>query len=348
MGDAEMEPKRIQSGVEFARAKESVLDAAGSVFEDPRVRSLGVGRYGTGFGFRVVRNSAQIVPLAARPTLSKINGIPLSYVDTPHEVEAHVKVPHTGPGSPGSSSLIQEQNDQRPLCAGLQIQNFDDDTRSGVIPKGYIIVGTLGCFVKRTSGSTAILSNNHVVAGENRGVAGDRILQSGNSTFDNKQLVAKLTDFVKLQISPNGATIIAGNVSFNDVDAGIAELETGLKFSKYYLPSRSLTSPTGAATPSVGDKVFKVGRTTGLTYGEIVDTATVVGPIGYTPGPCWFRNSMTIEGDNGTMFSDHGDSGSAIVRADGKVLGILYAGNGVQTYACPIDTVLSELKCTLY
>jgi hypothetical protein len=57
---------------------------------------------------------------------------------------------------------------------------------------------------------------------------------------------------------------------------------------------------------------------------------------------------MTIEGDNGTMFSDHGDSGSAIVRADGKVLGILYAGNGVQTYACPIDTVLSELKCTLY
>jgi hypothetical protein len=41
----------------------------------------------------------------------------------------------------------------------------------------------------------------------------------------------------------------------------------------------------------------------------------IVGPIPYAPGQCWFRNGLVVEGLNGTMFSDHGDSGSAIVRS---------------------------------
>ena len=73
----------------------------------------------------------------------------------------------------------------------------------------------------------------------------------------------------------------------------------------------------------------------------------MVGPIPYAAGPSWFRTSITIEGLNGTMFSDHGDSGSAIVRTNGEIVGVLYAGNGQQTYACPIDAVFSALKCTL-
>ena len=56
---------------------------------------------------------------------------------------------------------------------------------------------------------------------------------------------------------------------------------------------------------------------------------------------------MTIEGDNGTLFSDHGDSGSAIIKTNGEVVGLLYAGNGTQTYACPIDKVLTALSCSL-
>jgi hypothetical protein len=52
-------------------------------------------------------------------------------------------------------------------------------------------------------------------------------------------------------------------------------------------------------------------------------------------------------GDHGTLFSDHGDSGSAIVSTTGEVLGVLYAGNGTQTYAFPIQTVLAALNCTL-
>src|SRR5262249_7697373 len=127
-----------------------------------------------------------------------------------------------------------------------------------------------------------------------------------------------------------------------------AELIDGVNFSQAYLPLRTgLVAPHAVATAQIGDRVFKVGRTTGLTFGEVKDIATVVGPVTYNGKPCWFRRSITIEGVNGTLFSDHGDSGSAILRMSGEVVAILYAGNGVQTYACPIETVLKSLKCTL-
>lgn len=69
--------------------------------------------------------------------------------------------------------------------------------------------------------------------------------------------------------------------------------------------------------------------------------------MGYGIGGCWFRQSFVIEGVNGTTFSDRGDSGSAIVRNDGAVLGLLYAGNGVQTYACPMASIAAALNCQL-
>jgi hypothetical protein len=199
------------------------------------------------------------------------------------------------------------------------------------------------------AGSLAILSNNHVVAGENRGQRNaDRIEQRGEGQAVLGGQAGVLTDFIALLPSPASAAIGQG-VIFNDVDAGVAELIAGMGFSQQYLPARSgVAAPQGSAGPQVGDKVHKVGRTTGLTHGEITQVGTIVGPIKYDPGPCWFRNSIVIEGQNGTMFSDHGDSGSAIVRSsDGKVLGLLFAGNGQQTYACPIDLVLQNLNCTI-
>lgn len=106
-------------------------------------------------------------------------------------------------------------------------------------------------------------------------------------------------------------------------------------------------APQGVASPAAGDRVYKVGRTTGLTYGTVKQIGVVVGPVPYDPGMCWFRQSIVIEGDNGATFSDHGDSGSAIMRIDGMVLGLLYAGNGTHTYACDINNVLRTLQCQL-
>ena len=343
--------ERQASGAKLEYATEKLIDAAATIFaSDPRVRSVGVGRHAAAYGYIAVRNTAAILPQTTRLIpLEEHEGVPVVFLDSNRDPESLVKLPHSGPGSPTTASMVPEQARQRPLVSGLQIENYDDDFRTNVIAGGHIIVGTLGCFVQFPTGTKGILSNNHVVAGENRGLRGkDQILQPATGSLNTQDVIGLLTDFVALQQSPSGATLAAGNVILNDVDAGTVELnKKSAAVTQGYLPSRKLSPPSGYAQAQTGDKVFKVGRTTGLTWGEVMQVPTVVGPIPYAPGPCWFRRAIVIEGQNGTMFSDHGDSGSAIVRDDGKILGLLFAGNGQQTYACPIDTVLQKLKCAI-
>lgn len=337
---------------EMAEARAAIDEAAATLFDaDPAVRSVGVGRHRGRPAFVTVRNANVIVPMSAsrEAVPRRLLGFAVQHLESFHDPVGEHRVPHTGPGSPAVGSLVPEQSMHRPLVCGLQVQNFDDDVRTGVIEQGSIIIGTLGCFADH-QGKPAMLSNNHVLAGENRGIRGkDRIFQPGSGSFSSAEHVATLTDYVKLLTSPPGAAPRLGNVVYNDVDAAIARLREGVAFAQAYLPLRTARPPSGTAVPAFGDEVHKVGRTTGLTYGKIVKTSTIVGPVGYGIGPCWFRNSFTIVGINGTMFSDRGDSGSAIVRSkDGAVLGLLYAGNGTQTYACPIDLVLSAMDSSLW
>jgi hypothetical protein len=340
--------------VQITDALTKIQEAAETLFDsDPTVRSVGVGKATDGFAFVAVRNIRAPIALAAAvgpkaKTPDFIAGIPVHFQNSYNEPQNLARVPHTGPASPGVGSLIPEQQFQRPLVCGLQIQNFDDDVRTGEINKGYIIIGTLGCFVQLADNTVAILSNNHVVAGQNGGINGaDRIQQPGGSVFDPKMHVAMLTDFVALRPSPAGASIGAGTVVLNDVDGGVAVLQNNPVYVQGYLASRAVKAPQGVATASIGDKVYKVGRTTGLTYGTVKQVGVVVGPIGYDPDNCWFQQCLIIEGENGATFSDHGDSGSAIVRDDGMMVGLLFAGNGVQTYACAVDGVMKQLNCRL-
>lgn len=337
-------------GVSFKDAVDNIDAAAKELFDiDPGVRSVGITHHDSTYGFRVVRNSAIPVPLSTSlPAIKQFKDVPVFFTDTFGEVESLVIVPGAGPASPAAASLIPEVNSHRPLVGGLQIQNFDDDYRQGIIQQGLIMIGTLGCFVRLANKNLALLSNNHVVAGQNRGKNGnDRILQPGSIAHNPVDQIAVLTNFIAIQHSPPGAKPKSGGVIYNEIDAGVAEINSSIPFNQGYLPFRRLIAPSATASARLGDRVFKVGRTTGLTYGKVTDIATIVGPISYDPGPCWFHRSIIIEGLNGTQFSDKGDSGSAIVRTNGEIIGILYAGNGQQTYACPIDTVLKDLKCTL-
>ena len=82
------------------------------------------------------------------------------------------------------------QQRQRPLLIGCSIGHFK------------ITAGTLGCFVKpRAGGGVCVLSNNHVLANENRGKTGDTIVQCG--VYDGGRVAsdtaAKLQDFVRLK-----------------------------------------------------------------------------------------------------------------------------------------------------
>ena len=68
-----------------------------------------------------------------------------------------------------------------------------------------------------------------------------------------------------------------------------------------------------------------------------------------------FDNQIEIEGAGNKAFSDSGDSGSLIVDAQQRAVGLLFAGGDVGgsngkglTYANPIGAVLDKLKVDLY
>jgi len=255
---------------------------------------------------------------------------------------------------PFDASVIPEQLKQRPLACGLQVQNFDYDDRQrqvGQLDPDKINIGALGCFVRLANGTIAILSNNHVLAGgDNRPVDGsNRILQHGSLTFKPGQHIATLTDFVPLQPSPEDARPSKEDVIYNDMDAAIAVLQNDVRFTNGYLPMRTLPIPFGTEQAKVGDQVFKVGPATGVTYGSITAVRQVVGPVRLPCGPCWFRGQFEITGSNGLLFSDHGDSGSAVVSTTGEVIGLITARLEIYSYACPIQAVLTApaLRCTL-
>lgn len=226
------------------------------------------------------------------------------------------------------------QKRRRPLVIGCSIGHFK------------ITAGTLGCFVKtRASGAAMILSNNHVLANENRARRGDAILQPGN--FDGGKnpadIVANLERFVRLQVSTK-----------NLVDAAIAAPVSGIKFNSKKLGGFGNLKGLGPDFLDDGAIVHKVGRTTGETEGRVTAFELDNVVVAYDNGNLRFDNQIEIEGTGNNPFSDGGDSGSLIVNTENLGVGLLFAGgdsggsNGRGlTYANPLKTVLDSLKVDL-
>jgi hypothetical protein len=236
-----------------------------------------------------------------------------------------------------SSVLPWYQRNTRPLLIGASVGHVD------------VTAGTIGAFVKRGA-TTCLLSNNHVLANEDRGRAGDRILQraaydGGRQPADR---AARLRYWVKLK-----------KTGINFVDAAVAEIDADVAFDASRL--RELVSGMdrrliglGPAFIDEGEAVYKIGRTTGSTEGRITafDLDNVI--VNYDQGNLRFDNQIEIEGVGRSPFSDGGDSGSLIVNAKMQATALLFAGgdsggsNGLGlTYASPIARVLTDLKATL-
>jgi len=226
---------------------------------------------------------------------------------------------------------------QRPLAGGISIGHHA------------ITAGTLGCFVQTQAG-VAILSNNHVLADENRAQRGDSIIQPGS--LDGGSLpgdaVATLGEYVPLR---SGAV--------NRLDAALAPLLDPVARQH----AAMLDGTTPQATPvspqdALGQEVIKLGRTTGHTRGFV--SAFNVNRLGVaydTAESIIFDGQIEIEALHpGADFSLGGDSGSLILTADERrPVGLLFAGGdqggvdgGPVTYANPIEEVLDALHATLY
>lgn len=213
------------------------------------------------------------------------------------------------------------------LCIGDSVAHRD------------VTAGTLGGFVRKSSGSdTFLLSNNHVFADENRGQNGDEILHpsrsDGGSTGQNT--IAHLSDFIALRENAE-----------NFVDVAIASIAEGTRFTPGDLGDLGQLAGVRKGLVNINEKVRKNGRTTKVTSGTVsaVEMDDVL--VKYDTMTCSFGNQFEIKGDN-KPFSKGGDSGALVVDSDNKAVALIFAGDGYKvSYANPIDVVLKELDLKL-
>ncbi|MBI2833192.1 MAG: hypothetical protein HYX76_02035 [Acidobacteria bacterium] len=223
---------------------------------------------------------------------------------------------------------------QRPLLMGASIGHYR------------ITAGTLGAFVTPLNANRpCVLSNNHVLADENRGKKGDAVIQPGRFDGGRKgsDTVATLEKFVRVR--PDRP---------NKVDAAVARLRDGIGFDGRTLRQLGMLRGTASGPLDSGTSVSKVGRTTGVSHGRITAFEMDNLVVAYDTGNLRFDDQIEIEGADEGPFSAGGDSGSLVVDGAGSAVGLLFAGgdqggsNGRGlTYANAIGNVLPALAVDL-
>lgn len=243
---------------------------------------------------------------------------------------------------------------QRKYCLAYEpVDSTTDDPRKlrydrvmpGISVGSAQHTGTLGAIVfDNKDGSPCVLSNWHVLQG-NENQPGDPTYQPGPR--DDGELASN-----RLGALVRGYVGEAGDFAIAKIDSRkFAPQLIGTKFA-----------PARVARAELDDKVVKVGRTTGLTYG-IVSRVDVITAIDYK-GSTGVRNigGFEIKPDpqrppRGGEISSGGDSGSVwLAMEKGKptdiMLGVHFAGEAGEeasehALACYAHSTLMKLNASL-
>jgi len=193
----------------------------------------------------------------------------------------------------------------------------------GGISAGYqlSITGTLsGIVYDKITRAPLLMSNNHVFANAStestpRASLGDPIIQPGSHDFGEPgDIVATLERYVPWK----------ENNKLNIADVALAT--PLVDYTGDILCNGHVIEPSGVATVTRGECVYKVGRTTGYTEGIIrdidftVDIESGEKPDG-TKEYARFTDQILID-----MISEHGDSGAFVFGENNKIVGLLFAG----------------------
>ena len=227
------------------------------------------------------------------------------------EVIGRIETLSTQVAEPLTGVSEDRQDEVRPLVGGTSLSAYV--TKGALI---YLYAGTLGMVTY----DNKILSNAHVIAmnpetGEFLD-AGTPVIQPG--TRDGGSIVNQIGEL-------EAYIPIDFGEAENYADAAIGSIYTGVgasageQFSEggnYWLE--------GWTEVSKGDRVWKSGRTTGVTTGEIVHTNASVW-VTYGGKSAYFVDQIVVEQDNWSFVAP-GDSGSAVDK-DGEFVGLVFAGS---------------------
>ncbi len=240
----------------------------------------------------------------------------------------------------------------RPAPGGVSIGHKD------------ITAGTLGCLVKK-GGQFFILSNNHVLANSNAAQIGDPILQPG--PYDGGRFpddhIANLEAFVPISFAggPSGCSTARGIADLLNSIARVmgsdARMQAITSQAEDNLVDAAIARPLnpndvkdeilkigtiqGTASGDLGMAIKKSGRTTALTTGE-VQQVNVTSTVQYGENKTAIFTDQLLAG----AMSQGGDSGSAVLDSNNRLIGLLFAGSENTTIINRIENVFSSLGVT--
>lgn len=229
----------------------------------------------------------------------------------------------------GKMSLQMNTGRGRPAQPGLGLGH------------GSVQVGTFGCLVmRRGSERLHILSNAHVLADQGLAQLGDPILQpaAGDGGLVGSDRLAQLSDWVPMQFSTSSFP--------NLVDAAIAQVRKSAVRSDIL----DIGLPAGIAWVRIGSEVKKSGRTSGFTMGQVIDSNFRVSFLYKNPSsspPGQFARAGLQDQVLCTRYSDVGDSGSAVLNRDNRVVGLHFAGSSSASAFNKIHHVMNLLDLEL-
>lgn len=193
--------------------------------------------------------------------------------------------------------------------------------------------GSIGCFVTcNVNNMPMLLSNEHVIRAEfgtaQPGV-GIPILQpaKGGTGMIHDKIATYARGFLNTHM-----------------DAAVAYLENGIATTDVL--KCGLQIGNAGPMPALGDIVFKQGATSGLTVGTVASIShSAPVPHAKFGGLITFTNQIDVHPI--AQLNDHfqipGDSGSALLDAQFRVIGLMHGG-GQGGVATPIAAVLAALN----
>lgn len=189
----------------------------------------------------------------------------------------------------------------------------------------HVTAGTLGGWFRDKEGDIVGLSNNHVLANENKarkspkpGKPGHWTVQPGVYDDPNwrRNKVGNLKDFVRLKRRGNqqdSAIFRPDRLDLVDPEIYGIGIPAGFNLD-----------------PTIGMDVQKTGRTTEHTTGRIISMGATVS-VGYSSGVFTFEDQIIT-----TAMSQGGDSGSLLLDTERQIVGLLFAGSNTVTIHNPI------------
>ena len=174
-----------------------------------------------------------------------------------------------------------------------------------------IYSGTAGAFFKLcNSHHIYLLSNRHVIV---------------DNDFELETMVIhpSETDAIKKEdISVIGKIFWTSKAKDDFLDAAIAIVNknTQIDIGKYTVNNKLQFD--SLAYPKIGQNVKKIGKTSGVTFGEIKSINCTVNVTENIRKPKMYRQQILT-----TCLSKPGDSGSIFINSNNEVVGLLFGGN---------------------